>query len=189
MSSLHDDMGVQVVKWREYFKSAQQKIELVMIYSMSYVVMCTQSASEDSCVCIHVYVYIYIYMYIYIYIHIHICALFFCCFPVFWDPTLGKYWKVLAHPFKHLSNIFVWATKPLAIILWRGFLLCGPGVCCNVMMLPVLVFCLYSCLFLLCNPCCLIFVVGPFLFMFFRVTYLLSMIICVSFVVRLCLLP
>ena len=48
--------------------------------------------------------------------------------PVFSDPTLGKSWKVLAHPSKYLSNIFCWTTQPLAKVLWRGFLLCRPGI-------------------------------------------------------------
>ena len=33
------------------------------------------------------------------------------------DPTLERYWKILAHPSKYLSNIFVWATQPLAKVL------------------------------------------------------------------------
>ena len=47
---------------------------------------------------------------------------------VFPDPTLGKYRKILAHPSKYLSNIFVWATQPLANILVAEILVCELGV-------------------------------------------------------------
>ena len=37
-------------------------------------------------------------------------------------------WKILAPPSNYLSNIFVWATQPLAKILDSEFLLCELGV-------------------------------------------------------------